>query len=301
MNKPEAARRIIQWAIKLTQFNIEYHPRTAIKAQPFADFIAKSTILEEEGVTDDLERWTIQTNSSSIKKRGGVGVIIITLEGETLKYGVQLTFLAPNNEAEYEEVLTGLRVGKALGIKNLLLQSDSKLIVRQINGEFEAKEDKMKQYLRLAKLLTQEFDRVEFTQILRSQNMGADELEKWSSSKVGPSDTNLKIEVQTRPSTEEVPTFAIQIENSWMTPILSFLQDRRLSQDHEEARKVRKRAVRFTILNGTLYKRGFSMPYLKCVNKEEAKYILEEIHEGICGDHAGPRSLISKVIRTGYF
>ena len=43
------------------------------------------------------------------------------------------------------------------------------------------------------------------------------------------------------------------------------------------------------------------MPYLKCVDEEEAKYILEEIHEGVCGDHAGPRSLVSKVIRTGYF
>ena len=69
--------------------------------------------------------------------------------------------------------------------------------------------------------------------------------------------------------------------------------------DVEEAWKVRKRVTRFTILNDTLYKRGFFMPYLKCVNKEEARYILEEIHEGICGDHAGPRSLISKVIRTG--
>ena len=50
-------------------------------------------------------------------------------------------------------------------------------------------------------------------------------------------------------------------------------------------RKVRKRATRFTILNGTLDKRGFSMPYLRCVNEKEAKYILEEIHEGVCRDH----------------
>ena len=50
------------------------------------------------------------------------------------------------------------------------------------------------------------------------------------------------------------------------------------------------------ILNDTLYKRGFSMPYLKCVDEDEAKYILEEIHEGVCGDYAGPRSLVSKVI-----
>ena len=86
-----------------------------------------------------------------------------------------------------------------------------------------------------------------------------------------------------------------------MTPIISFLQDRHLLQDIEEAKKVRRRAARFTILNDTLYKRGFSMPYLKCVDEEEAKYILEEIHEGVCRDHTGPRSLVSKVIRTGYF
>ena len=86
-----------------------------------------------------------------------------------------------------------------------------------------------------------------------------------------------------------------------MTPIVSFLQDGHLPQDADEARKIKKRAARFTILNDALYKRGFSMPYLKCVDEDEVKYILEEIHEGICGDHAFPRSLVSKVIRTDYF
>ena len=86
-----------------------------------------------------------------------------------------------------------------------------------------------------------------------------------------------------------------------MTPIVSFLQDERLPQDVEEAKKIKKRAAKFTILNDTLYKRGFSMPYLKCVDEDEAKYILEEIHEGVCGDHAGPRSLVSKVILNRLF
>jgi len=42
------------------------------------------------------------------------------------------------------------------------------------------------------------------------------------------------------------------------------------------------------------------MPYSRCVEEDEAKYILEEIHEGICGDHTGPRSLVNKIIITGY-
>ena len=86
-----------------------------------------------------------------------------------------------------------------------------------------------------------------------------------------------------------------------MTLILSFLQDGHLLQDVEKARKVRKRAARFMILNDILYKRVFSMPYLKCIDEEEAKYILKEIHEGVCGDHASPKSLVSKVVKTGYF
>ena len=86
-----------------------------------------------------------------------------------------------------------------------------------------------------------------------------------------------------------------------MTPIMAFLQDGHLPQNTEEAKKVKKRAAKFTILNDTLYKRGFSMPYLKCVDEEEAQYILAEIHQGICGDHAGLKSLVNKAIRIGYF
>ncbi|XP_050248682.1 uncharacterized protein LOC126695931 [Quercus robur] len=71
--------------------------------------------------------------------------------------------------------------------------------------------------------------------------------------------TDLKIKVQKCPRIEEVLTFAIQSESSWMTPILSYLQDGRLLQNVEEAKKVKKRVARFTILNDTLYKRGIGI------------------------------------------
>ena len=83
------------------------------------DFIVEFTAL------DKAKRWMIQADSSSAQKKGKEGVIIITPEGEMLKYGVQLTFPVTNNETEYEGILTGLRIGKALGAKNLLLQSES--------------------------------------------------------------------------------------------------------------------------------------------------------------------------------
>ena len=85
-----------------------------------------------------------------------------------LKYEVQLKFPATNNEAKYEGILTELRLGKAVEAKNLLVQSDSKLVIGQIKEEYEAKEERMQKYLRLTKQLTQEFDKVEFLQIPRS-------------------------------------------------------------------------------------------------------------------------------------
>ena len=79
---------MIQWAIELSQFNSEYHLRIAIKAQALVDFIIEFTILDKEGATDEAKRWMIQTDGSLARKRGGVGVIIITPKGETLRYEV---------------------------------------------------------------------------------------------------------------------------------------------------------------------------------------------------------------------
>ena len=266
-----------------------------------ADFIVEFTLPDEENPSPEAERWTIQTNGSSTHGRGEVGVVITAPDGEELKYGVQLKFPAINNEAKYEGILTGLRLGRALRIKHLLVQNDSKLVIGQIKGDYEVKEERMQKYLKLTKHLIQEFEEVEFEQVPRSQNMAADEISKLVSSEDGRMDEDLAMEIQKHPNIEEVPTFIIQDGSSWMTPILSLLLDGHLPQDPGKAKKIKKRAARFTILNDVLYKRGFSMSYLKCINVDETKYILEEIHGGICENHAGPRSLVSKAMRTGYF
>ena len=223
INRPKAAGRMVQWAIELSQFDIEYLSRMAIKAQALADFIVEFTFPNEDNLTNEAEWWTIQTDGSSGQKRGRVGVVITTPDGEILKYGVQLRFPATNNEVEYEGILTRLRLGKALGMKNLLIQSDSKLVVKQIKGDYEAKEERMQKYLRLTRHLTREFDEVEFVQVPRNQNVLADEILKVALLEEGGLSKNLTMEIQKHPSTEEVPTLVIQSTSSWMTPIISFL------------------------------------------------------------------------------
>ena len=67
MNKLEAARRLIQWAIELSEFDVRYQPRNAIKAQVLADFIVKFT--PSQGELDELDearKWVVSVDGSSI-------------------------------------------------------------------------------------------------------------------------------------------------------------------------------------------------------------------------------------------
>ena len=50
---------MVQWAIKLSQFDIEYHPRTAIKAHALVDFITEFTFPEDDNPTNKTEQWMI--------------------------------------------------------------------------------------------------------------------------------------------------------------------------------------------------------------------------------------------------
>ena len=88
---------------------------------------------------------------------------------------------------------------------------------------------------------------------------------------------------------------------SWMDPIWDYLLNGTLPSDPKETSKLKTRSARFTLLRGTLYKRGFSAPLLKCIGKEDANYVLREVHEGICGNHIGARALARKTLRQGYY
>ena len=88
---------------------------------------------------------------------------------------------------------------------------------------------------------------------------------------------------------------------NWMDPIWDYINDGTLPDDPKEAAKIRVRSSRFTNHKGSLYKRGFYTPFLKCIAGEDAEYVLREVHEGICGNHIGARTLAGKVLRQGYY
>jgi len=89
--------------------------------------------------------------------------------------------------------------------------------------------------------------------------------------------------------------------DSWMSPILTYLQDGKLLGDKLEARRLRAREARYCIYDDALYKKGFSAPLLRCIDGPECETILRQIHESHCGNHAGGLSLTQKALRQGFY
>jgi ribonuclease HI len=133
-----------------------------IKAQALADFIAEFTTKDDEP-TEDVEqtsKWTANIDRSSTKNVGGIGIILKSPEGDIIKQAIQLQYSTTNNEAEYEALLTGLKLAKMLGATELDILNDSQLVVGQVNGDYKAKEERMQQYLNLVRYQMSQFREV---------------------------------------------------------------------------------------------------------------------------------------------
>ena len=179
MNKLEAAGRLIQWVNELSEFDIRYQPRNAIKTQALADFIAEFT--PSYGDLDEMEgnkTWVVHVDGSSTLHAGGIEVVLKTPEANKLKHKVCLHYQTTNNEAEYEALLKGLELAKSLGAELVLVQGDSQLVMGQVNGTYEAKEERMQRYLNKVKRLIKKFSEAHFVQVPREENMEADTLAK---------------------------------------------------------------------------------------------------------------------------
>ena len=88
---------------------------------------------------------------------------------------------------------------------------------------------------------------------------------------------------------------------SWMDPIRLYITIGELPDDRGMAHKIQIQATRFSLVDGQLYKRSLGRPYLKCLTPEQGQYVLAELHEGICGNHPGGRTLAHRAHTQGYY
>ncbi|KAL0281850.1 UNVERIFIED_CONTAM: Ribonuclease HI [Sesamum radiatum] len=127
------------------------------------------------------QKWLLHVDGSSTAQGSGAGIVITTPQGEDLEFAIKFGFKASNNEAEYEALVIGMRMAHETGARHLLAYSDSQLVVKQVEGTYEAKEESMIQYLQQIADLKTKFHHFQIIQIPREENAKADSLSKLAS------------------------------------------------------------------------------------------------------------------------
>nr|GEW11861.1 reverse transcriptase domain-containing protein [Tanacetum cinerariifolium] len=131
-------------------------PRTSVKGQILVDFLIEMSDENPQAapVTEtQQEPWTLFTDGSSCVDGSGAGLILTNPEGIEFTYALRFQFAASNNEAEYEALIAGLRISAQMGVKNVHVSVDSKLVANQILGTYVSKEDNMVKHLDKVKSL----------------------------------------------------------------------------------------------------------------------------------------------------
>ncbi|GKB61172.1 reverse transcriptase domain-containing protein, partial [Tanacetum coccineum] len=189
------------------------------------------------------------------------------------------------DQVEYEALKAGLRTAARMGVRNVQVSVDSKLVANQVLGTYIAKEENMIKYLEKTKSLVSGFNSFSISQVPRSKNKKADALSKIASTSFAHLSKQVLVKILKEKAIQEKEVAAVVKEEgpTWMTPIIEYLRDETLPDDQKEASKLHIKARQYDLLERILYRRSFLKPWLRCVRPLQADYVIWEIHEVSCG------------------
>ncbi|GKC37264.1 reverse transcriptase domain-containing protein [Tanacetum coccineum] len=241
--------------------------RTSVKGQILADFLVEKpneNLPDTSVVETSPEPWTLFIDGSSCVDGSGAGLILTNQKGAEFTYELRFQFTSLNNVAEYKALIAGLRIATRMGVRNIQVSVDSKLVANQVLGTYVAKEENMIKYLEKVKSLVSGFANFSISQIPRSKNKKAYALSKIASTSFAHLSKQVLVEVLTEKSIQEkeVTTVVEEEGTTWMTPIVEYLKDGTLPGDRKEASKLRIKARQYELMEGILYRRSFLKPWL---------------------------------------
>ncbi|XP_062100048.1 uncharacterized protein LOC133805917 [Humulus lupulus] len=284
LSKPDLSRRLSKWEIELGTYDIQFSPRKAKKGQVLADFLVEIQSFTPDTLPELLESenqwvWTMHTDRASNSQGAGIGIVLEAPSGLKIEEAIRLEQSTTNNEAEYEALIYGLELAREMGIQRLNVRGDSQLMIEQVAGNFDTKAPHLASLLQKVTDLRSHFHQFELIQVPREQNQKADALAKLASA--GGCTRQSSISISRSSKDMEVYSTSSEPE-CWMDPIIRYLSTSELPPNPKDAKLMRLRAQRYSIIHGTLYRKSFNSPYLRCLRPSEAKKLLEEIHEGTC-------------------
>ncbi|XP_050211843.1 uncharacterized protein LOC126661999 [Mercurialis annua] len=252
--RPETSGRLVSWSVQLGEHDIRYKPRTSLKAQALADFVAEMTEKPWDSATEELT-WNLFVDGASSDK-----------EPEQ-----QIFLPYANNVAEYEALLTGLEIATETKDQNM-----AKYMAR-------AKEQ--------LKKIEKNGGQWEIIPIPREENTRADAIAKAAAVKSQLYVSLQMKEERMTPTVEGQQVLPVAVLDPWMQPIVAYLADGVLPEGRTEAAKLVRISSVYSLIEGALYRTSVTHPWSKCISLEEGSYVLWEIHEGECGAHEGAVTL----------
>ena len=155
IHKPDLTGMIARWAIELSEFGIQYKLYLEIKGQILRNFLAK--ILQQDTDPGNVDWWILSVDGASRKIGAGVGLQLKSPTGERIEHAIGLEFPMSNNEVEYEAILAGIDLAISVSSKKIIIQSDSQLVVGQVNEEYETRDQCNNKHVCLVKLRLESF------------------------------------------------------------------------------------------------------------------------------------------------
>ena len=298
----EVTGRLSKWAAELSPFDLHFVARTAIKSQVLADFVAEWTPVLVPNPEPTEQFWVMCSDGSWSHRGAGIAAVLFSPNGVPIRYATRLQFDTTNNAAEYEAVLLGLRKAKALGVRRLLIRTDSKLVADHVDKSLEAKEEGMKRYLEAVRSMEKCFTGITVEHLPRGRNEEGDALAK-SAAYGGPHSPGIFFEALYAPS---VPMDSLEImaidqvklgedPYDWRTPFVKHLETGWLPEDEAEAKRLQLGATKCKMVSGQLYRSEVLQPLLRCISFAEGEEMAKEIYQGLCGAHQAARTVASKV------
>ncbi|XP_074265756.1 uncharacterized protein LOC141588200 [Silene latifolia] len=267
---------------------------------------------EEIFYVDVLPPWQMYFDGAARKDGAGAGVVFVTPQNHLMPYVFTLTQLCTNNMAEYQALILGLQMAIEIGVRDMDIYGDSKLVVNQVLGEYEVKKEDLIPYHQQALQLLNQLEDIQVGHVPRSANKLADALANLAATLALGAEESMKVPICNRwvvsslegeenvDTTNMICVYTVD-EDDWRQPIIDFLDHQKLPDDPRHKVEIRRRAPKFIHYKGTLYRRSFSGQWLRCLSKDEATEAMHEAHSGICGAHQSGPKLHDRVKRMGYY
>ncbi|KAK4727398.1 hypothetical protein R3W88_032315 [Solanum pinnatisectum] len=187
MARPVLLRRLTRWSILFNLYKIVYTPQKVVKGKTLTNFLADHPLPrkwessdkfpdEDTFFTKELTVWTMFFDRSACRARAGAGVVLISPERLILPFLFVLGETCPNNAAEYQALIVGLKMASDMKIPQLDVYGDSQLIINQLLGSYEVKKEDLLSYHQYVTFLLKRFDQMFLNHVPREENRMADAL-----------------------------------------------------------------------------------------------------------------------------